>query len=58
MVVKVREKGIKEHSSNFDLELEEEAPELVDIESWFLREDILYKYECEHFDQNDIKHPR
>ncbi|CAF3881411.1 unnamed protein product [Rotaria sp. Silwood2] len=31
--------------------------ELVDIESWFLRSDLLYKYECEHFDENDKTHP-
>jgi len=35
-----------------------EAHELVDIESWFLRNDLLYKYECEHFDENDKPHPR
>ncbi len=32
--------------------------ELVDIESWFLRSDLLYKYECDHFDENDKAHPR
>jgi hypothetical protein len=35
-----------------------EVSELVDLESWFLRDDILYKHECEHFDENDAKHPR
>ena len=34
------------------------APELVDIESWFLRDDMLYKYECEHIDENEKRHPR
>jgi hypothetical protein len=33
-----------------------DAPELVDIESWFLRPDLLYKYECEHFDEHDKMH--
>jgi hypothetical protein len=35
-----------------------DAPELVDIESWFLRSDMLYKYECEHIDENNRRHPR
>ncbi|CAM4866542.1 unnamed protein product [Rotaria socialis] len=33
-----------------------DTPELVDIESWFLRTDLLYKYECEHFDENEKAH--
>lgn len=35
-----------------------ESPKLVDMESWFLRGDILYKYECDHFDENDKTHSR
>lgn len=35
-----------------------EGPELVDIEAWFLRSDLLYKYQCDHFDENDKTHPR
>jgi hypothetical protein len=35
-----------------------DAPELVDIESWFLRSDMLYKYECEHIDETNRRHPR
>ncbi|UJR33379.1 hypothetical protein I4U23_020827 [Adineta vaga] len=31
--------------------------ELVDIETWFQRNDLIYKYECEHFDENDKTHP-
>ncbi|CAF0727300.1 unnamed protein product [Rotaria sordida] len=34
-----------------------ETSELVDIESWFLRSDLLHKYECEHFDENDTTYP-
>ena len=34
------------------------AAELVDIETWFLRSDMLYKYECDHFDESDKTHPR
>jgi hypothetical protein len=41
-----------------DTEEEQNTPELVDIESWFLRSDMLYKYECEHIDENNRTHPR
>ncbi|CAF4926554.1 unnamed protein product [Rotaria sp. Silwood1] len=34
-----------------------DAPELVDIESWFIRSDMLYKYECEHIDEHNRTHP-
>jgi len=34
-----------------------EPPELVDIESWFLRSDILYKYECQYIDKNKERYP-
>jgi len=34
-----------------------DAPELVDIESWFLRGDILHRYECEHIDEHNRTHP-
>jgi hypothetical protein len=40
------------------LSKQSDAPELVDIESWFLRDDMLYKYECEHIDENNQRHPR
>ncbi|UJR13830.1 hypothetical protein I4U23_000841 [Adineta vaga] len=35
----------------------QDAPELVDIESWFRRSDLLHKYECEHIDENNRTHP-
>ncbi|CAF1642591.1 unnamed protein product [Adineta ricciae] len=34
-----------------------DAPELVDIESWFRRSDLIHKYECEHIDENNRTHP-
>ncbi|CAF1572791.1 unnamed protein product, partial [Didymodactylos carnosus] len=36
---------------------QKEPPELVDIESWFLRSDMLYKYECQHIDESNQMHP-
>ncbi|CAF0721847.1 unnamed protein product [Didymodactylos carnosus] len=36
---------------------QKEPPELVDIESWFLRSDMLYKYECQYIDENNQMHP-
>jgi len=38
--------------------LETTTSKLVEIESWFLRDDMLYKYECEHIDENNQTHPR
>jgi len=38
--------------------LETTTSKLVEIESWFLRDDMLYKYECEHIDENNRTHPR
>ncbi|CAF4417574.1 unnamed protein product, partial [Adineta steineri] len=35
-----------------------DAHELVDMESYFLRSDMLYKYECEHIDEQNRRHPR
>ncbi|CAF1159072.1 unnamed protein product [Adineta steineri] len=34
-----------------------DAHELVDMESYFLRSDMLYKYECEHIDEQNRRHP-
>ena len=31
---------------------------LIEIESMFTQNDIKYKYECEHFDEQDKKHAR
>ncbi len=46
------------YSESISSSQQHKASELVDIESWFLRSDILFKYECEHFDENDKTHPR
>lgn len=35
-----------------------DSSQLVDIESFFLRSDLLYKYECDHIDENNRRHPR
>ncbi|CAF4002774.1 unnamed protein product, partial [Rotaria sp. Silwood2] len=43
-----------EHTSSSK---QHDAHEFVDIESWFLRSDMLYKYECEHFDEHNQTHP-
>ena len=40
------------------LSKQQDAPELVDVESWFLRGDMLYKYECDHIDEHNRAHPR
>ncbi|CAF3202990.1 unnamed protein product [Rotaria socialis] len=47
----------QEQEDEKTLSKQQDAPELVDVESWFLRSDMLYKYECEHIDEHNRTHP-